>query len=626
MTVIDLIGNNFASFFCVTILLLFIIINKRVETKIRIGFLVLGLLIIAETLRTAFEVETGIAADKNGRYVLLYGIGCILRPFMLYILVLIMVRKHRKFTKLLLGIPLAVAVVMVALANTSELVFFYSEGTIVYGPLYVVLKLCIAAYLIISIAVGISTYREGTHEYIIVLTCAAFIAANLVNEAFFDLKYDIRNEAIAISALSYFMYFCSLHYHKEIKALDVNYHENEEKITALMIDQSIETLAYTIDAKDRYTRGHSIRVAKYSRMIAERCGKPEEMCRQVYLAGLLHDIGKIAIPEEIIHKSGKLTKEEFDEIKTHPEKGAKILEKMKSLPYLQVGALHHHERYDGTGYPSGLKGEEIPEIARIIAVADAYDAMSSHRSYRRALDQSVIRQEIWKGAGYQFDIRFSKAMISIIDSDIRYELREIDSSDDDYIFGETEEEEKFGEPVKMAMESNSILNEEFRYFGELALHAATWCEPSQSVAVSDKKCTFEFEAMTNAEANRIWHVPSLIVFSSNDGKVAGRNYSEMAVVKFTGYSWGAENVKRNRTTFFRKDAFENWDRWLAANKAGMKYTVSCVRKDKEVSVTVDSEYYHIDTHITLADSFDRTVYLATTGELCVIDVIHTIES
>ena len=185
--------------------------------------------------------------------------------------------------------------------------------------------------------------------------------------------------------------------------------EEQEELSV----QVIETLVGTIDAKDRYTNGHSVRVAKYSRMIAEKLGKSREECKQIYYVGLLHDIGKIGIPDEIINKSSKLTDEEFAIIKTHPEVGYNLLSKLTKIENVSIGAHYHHERFDGRGYPEGLKGEEIPEIARIIAVADTYDAMTSNRSYRKAMPQEKVRSELEKGKGTQFDAKFAELMLAI---------------------------------------------------------------------------------------------------------------------------------------------------------------------------------------------------------------------
>ena len=191
-----------------------------------------------------------------------------------------------------------------------------------------------------------------------------------------------------------------------------------------LFEQTVMALAKTIDAKDAYTRGHSQRVARYARHIAFKLGWLEEEQRRVYFMGLLHDIGKIGVPEAIINKTTRLTDYEYGQIKQHTVIGSEILDLVAEFPELSVGARSHHERYDGKGYPDGFAGSQIPVYARVIAVADAYDAMTSRRSYRDVLPQNVVRSEIAKGRGTQFDPQFADVMLQIIDSDTDYQLCE----------------------------------------------------------------------------------------------------------------------------------------------------------------------------------------------------------
>lgn len=199
--------------------------------------------------------------------------------------------------------------------------------------------------------------------------------------------------------------------------------ENKEKLDR-MNTNIIRALVHTIDAKDRYTSGHSQRVADYSLAIAKRMGKSEEEQKIVYYAGLLHDVGKIRVSEEVINKPEELTEEEFNQVRVHPVIGYHILKDIHEDVRIAYGAKYHHERYDGKGYPNGLEGENIPEIARIIGVADAYDAMASNRRYRDALPQEVVRSEIEKGRGQQFDAEIADIMLQMIDEDKDYSMRQ----------------------------------------------------------------------------------------------------------------------------------------------------------------------------------------------------------
>ncbi len=183
-------------------------------------------------------------------------------------------------------------------------------------------------------------------------------------------------------------------------------------------------LAKTIDAKDNYTHGHSERVADYAKLISKRAGDDEEAQKRIYYMGLLHDIGKIGVAGTIITKTSRLDDDEYQSIQAHTIIGSEILRNISQFPDLSVGARSHHERYDGKGYPDHLAGDAIPRPARIIAVADTYDAMSSSRSYRKGLPQDVVRAEIEKGKGTQFDPEFADLMLQLIDEDKNYIMRD----------------------------------------------------------------------------------------------------------------------------------------------------------------------------------------------------------
>lgn len=188
--------------------------------------------------------------------------------------------------------------------------------------------------------------------------------------------------------------------------------------------QIIMALSGAVDAKDTYTNGHSTRVALYAKEIAKRAGVSDEEQNKIYIMGLLHDVGKIGVSDSIINKPARLTEEEYEVIKNHPVLGARILKNISEFPELVTGARWHHERYDGKGYPDGLSGTDIPEEARIIAVADAYDAMTSRRSYRDVLPQEKVRREIEEGRGKQFDPGFADIILSMMDEDRDYKMRE----------------------------------------------------------------------------------------------------------------------------------------------------------------------------------------------------------
>ena len=185
----------------------------------------------------------------------------------------------------------------------------------------------------------------------------------------------------------------------------------------------LHALTATIDAKDPYTCGHSQRVAMISRRIAAEYGLEDERVQRIYLMGVLHDIGKVGVPEAVLCKPGKLTDEEFEEIKRHSARGAKILGGIRQLEDVIPGILAHHERLDGSGYPNGLRGDEVPLEARIVGLADGFDAMTSDRTYRKALPLDVVIEEIRTHSGTQFDPDLVKVLLAMDLQEYLEELR-----------------------------------------------------------------------------------------------------------------------------------------------------------------------------------------------------------
>jgi HD-GYP domain-containing protein (c-di-GMP phosphodiesterase class II) len=209
-------------------------------------------------------------------------------------------------------------------------------------------------------------------------------------------------------------YYYEEHLEKAV-ALQTRYAEERRRKVEQMSLQMVKTLADTIDAKDNYTKGHSARVAEYAVRLAKRMGYDEEQLHNLRYVALLHDLGKIGVPDAILNKPGRLSDIEYEIIKSHPTVGGDILKNVGTIPGLEDAARHHHERYDGSGYPDGLKGEEIPEVARIVGIADAYDAMNSKRVYRKALSMEKIREELVRGRGTQFDPKALDLFLELLD-------------------------------------------------------------------------------------------------------------------------------------------------------------------------------------------------------------------
>ena len=255
--------------------------------------------------------------------------------------------------------------------------------------------------------------------YFVVPRCLAYLAFSSVFSSIFTILKRTTEKAKRTAELENFQ----IELENKVREQTEEIRRQQKKMEDLYT-QTITALSEAVDAKDRYTSGHSRRVAEYSYMIAERMGKSPEEREEIYRAGLLHDMGKLRIPAEIINKPGKLTDEEYNIIKIHPATGYHILRGISEDRFIAVAARYHHERFDGKGYPNGISGENIPEIARIIGVADAYDAMTSNRSYRNALPQDVVRSEIERCKGTQFDAQVADVMLQMIDEDKDYVLKQ----------------------------------------------------------------------------------------------------------------------------------------------------------------------------------------------------------
>lgn len=232
-----------------------------------------------------------------------------------------------------------------------------------------------------------------------------------------------------IASIGVLVIFLSLETPEYLRLVQATAELNEAKTREAILESKerlsrevMLALSKAVDAKDHYTNGHSSRVAEYAKEIAKRMGKSEKEQEEIYELGLLHDIGKIGVSEEIINKEGRLTDEEFDEIKKHTLTGWEILKTITEIPWLSKGARWHHERYDGNGYPDGLKGKEIPEEARIICLADSYDAMTSKRSYSVPKSQKEVRDEIVRCSGTQFDPDIAIYLLEMIDEDTEFKL------------------------------------------------------------------------------------------------------------------------------------------------------------------------------------------------------------
>ena len=328
--------------------------------------------------------------------------------------------------KLIKWVALVGTLLLVISQFTGLYYTFDATNHYVRAPLFMLCYLFPIVILGLELSVIIQLQRNLSSRMLVILivfSVMPFVAAIL---QIFAYGFSLINIFIGITAILLYV-FAILDINDSIRSAHIREKElikDKEDRTNALLNQTATVLANAIDAKDKYTHGHSSRVAQYSKEIAALSGKSEQECEEIYYAALVHDVGKIGISDAVINKKGRLTEEEYEEMKRHPVIGKTILASANLSTFLQEGAYSHHERYDGKGYPDGKKKEEIPEIARIIAVADAYDAMTSKRSYRDPMSQQKAREEIARGAGTQFDPVFAGVMLQLIDADTNYVMRE----------------------------------------------------------------------------------------------------------------------------------------------------------------------------------------------------------
>ena len=414
--------------------------------------------------------------------------------------------------------------------------------------------------------------------------------------------YGISLTSITIVSLVVILYVSALiDMNKMIER--ANRHEldvvrEEQKNMHLMFEQTATALANAIDAKDKYTHGHSHRVAKYSVKIAQSVNKSEKECEEIYFAALLHDVGKIGIKDSIINKEGKLTDEEYNVIKTHPVIGMQILSSISQSPYLSIGAHYHHERYDGRGYPSRLKGEDIPDIARIIAVADAYDAMTSRRSYRDPIPQQLVREEFVKGLGTQFDPNYARIMLHLIDIDEEYKMRESEEGTDIEGF------EKMTCTTYRSTISNGIL-------------------------LTNNITHIHLIGYMNDERSSEY-MPSIVLYDSLDAQIHDDErkqkdllYHEYVSIGVDGHitKGGIRNIKIQTTETGGASAESK------AMMHGEKivYTIEAMRHKDHALLRISNKYRFHEIIIALPDS-TRFCYLSLTGEYCTIEDVDIIKT
>ena len=476
--------------------------------------------------------------------------------------------------------------ILLAVSQKTGLYYYFDESNNYHrSPLFFISMAIPCAVLLMQLTVVVQYHkylRTGLFISLVLFTTLPLVAGIL------QLKfYGLSLINITTGFLSAMLYLFAL---KDMnitvaraRKLELDYLRKESEDTKRLFAQTAEALASAIDAKDKYTKGHSSRVAEYSKRIAEYVGKTPQECDEIYYAALLHDVGKIGISRTILNKKGKLSDEEFQVIKEHPNIGAQILSSINELPYLSIGAKSHHERYDGKGYPEGLKGADIPEIARIIAVADAYDAMTSSRSYRDTIPQQIVREEFVKCLGTQFDPVFGKIMLHLIDLDTEYKMKE-------------------KEDIKELAGKNELVCDDYR------------SSVSEGILVTKEITRIKLKSTPEDGYPVARSIPSIVLFDSLDSRIhvdekhiATLLYFEYGEIRFDGnvVRKGARKMQTNVTKGNGK----------SGSGKDVAYEIEAVKVKDHVLIKIISGAETIEITAALPDSA-RWAYIGLTGEHC----------
>ncbi len=296
-------------------------------------------------------------------------------------------------------------------------------GTIDQTETSITLYILFAVLIVLIIVTVCADIKKGlAYDYhVVICGLGAFLFFGIVQILLsFDKETAIRGQLLSTGLILLILSACVqtiIKIVQEQKTLKTIAEHSAARITELSL-QSMTALIHALEAKDKYTKGHSARVAEYSKLLAEHLGMTAQEQNDIYFMGLLHDIGKIGIPDFLMTKPEPLTDEDRRTIQQHPVTGYEILKNFNVIKGIEQSARWHHERIDGRGYPDGLHGDNIPFAVKIISVADAYDAMSSQRTYRRPLTREFIISELEAGKGTQFDIVIAEKMLELLEKGI----------------------------------------------------------------------------------------------------------------------------------------------------------------------------------------------------------------
>ena len=482
----------------------------------------------------------------------------------------------------IVSIASIVGMLMAVLAAFTNLYYYFDETNRYHrGEGFLISYIIPVVSPIIQYTV-IRQYRNKFRKLIYVSLCLYIfvpIACGILQ--IFTYGISIVNMAmVAVSISLYFFTYIDLnntveHAHK----IEIEHMQGEHKRMLRLFDQTATAFVSAVEIRDEYSKGNAVRVAEYAARIADHMGKSEEDCEKVYYAALLHDVGLIGLPDAVI-ASDKDPSEIFSEdVRKGPQLGEKILSCITEFPYLAKIVRNSHERYDGSGYPDGLKGEDIPEIARIIAVADAYVDMTSKKRYRDASPRFMAREEFVKEAGDKFDPAIAEIMVRIIDEDSNNDPEEKD----------------------LKTESGISCNEYREHI-------------SRGIPVESDIIKITFDCRSTAQEGE-FSAPSVVLFDSYDS----RTHDERKSIDESHYiEYGELWFDRHSVTTAARRIVENDTEvkgQLKNPKNGVRYELTAGRSDDHLRLVMRSNDYAKEVTVALP-SGSKKAYIGLTGEHC----------
>ena len=476
----------------------------------------------------------------------------------------------------------AIAIILVCVSQFTGLYYtFDANNTYHRSPIFFISYVFPYAIMMIQF-IMIIRYRKtvrGKIAFSLLLFDLVCLIASFVQFFAYGVSLVDMSAVVMVIGLYIFALIDMNERVEEANRIAINHLKNEQESMKRLFSQTARAMATAIDTKDAFTKGHSDRVAKYSKMIAERAGMDEQACDEIYFTALLHDVGKIG-------KSG---------IEEHSVAGGEILEVIEEYPFLSEGARHHHENYDGSGYPDGLKGEEIPVSARIIAVADAYDVMTSKRKEYEPLPQATVRNEIERGMGIILDPEYARIMVELIDEDTEYSMREQDEEAD----------------ARERYDLTKVSRIHFDQYKESV---------SDGIKLNGNILKVHLEVLADPDAPKGNCIPGIILFESFDGCVHTEEH-KIRILHYREYGeiWLDGNTISTAARKMQVDLHINND------KSGNAYDIEAVKVRDHVKISISGGGRDIEVITALPDSASAA-YISFSGDTCSIVNISVEES